>query len=146
MINLHHVHLFAGDLDATIAWWRGMLDAEVAFDGEFGGARNAFLRVGGGRLHLYDQPPREGGGGAIHHVGIRVEDLRALVARMQAKGIAFRNEVREFGWWRYIMCAAPDGVLLELFEIDTADAPDGRVRAYFDEREPPRLNPMKGIP
>lgn len=75
----------------------------------------------------------ECGGGAIHHVGIRVEDLRDLVARMQAKGVAFHNEVREFGWWRYIMCAAPDGVLLELFEIDTADAPDERMRAYFKE-------------
>lgn len=135
MNHLHHVHLFASDIDATVAWWRDMLGAEVAFDGEFGGARNAFLRVGRGRLHLYDQPPREGGGGAVHHVGIRVDDLVGLVARMREKGLVFRNEVREFGWWRYLMCAAPDGVLLELFEVDAAQAPDERVRAYFEDRE-----------
>lgn len=135
MIELHHVHLFASDLDAAVAWWREILGAEVAFDGAFGGARNVFLRVGTGRLHLYDQPPRAGAGGAIHHVGIRVQDLPGLVARMKERGIAFRSEIREFGWWRYIMCAAPDGVLLELFEVDLGQAPDDRVRAYFGDGE-----------
>jgi catechol 2,3-dioxygenase-like lactoylglutathione lyase family enzyme len=138
MIDLHHVHLFASDLDASVAWWREMLGAEVAFDGTFGGARNVFLRVGRGRLHLYDQPPREGAGDAIHHVGIRVNDLAGLVARMKAGGIAFRNDIREFGWWRYVMCPAPDGVLLELFEIDAAHAPDGRIREYFGGDAPRR--------
>ena len=52
---------------------------------------------------------------------------------MKAKGTVFRNDIREFGWWRYTMCAAPDGVLLELFEIDTAHAPDDRVREYFGD-------------
>jgi catechol 2,3-dioxygenase-like lactoylglutathione lyase family enzyme len=132
MEHLHHVHVFARDIAASIAWWRDMLGAEVAFDGDFGGARNAFLRVGGGRIHLYDQPPRGDGTGAVHHVGIRTADLKGLVARLGQRGVVFRNPPREFGWWRYAMCAAPDGVLLELFEIETAHAPDA-VRGYFDD-------------
>ena len=128
--DLHHVHLFASDLEAAIAWWRDMLGGEVAFDGDFGGARNVFMRVGTGRLHLYAQAPRGMPGGAVHHVGIKCRDLPAIVERMKGKGVAFRSDIREFGNWRYIMAAAPDNVLLELFEIDGDNMPE-RLAAYF---------------
>jgi catechol 2,3-dioxygenase-like lactoylglutathione lyase family enzyme len=128
--SLHHIHLFASDLDASIAWWRDMLGGEVAFDGDFGGARNVFMRVGSGRLHLYEQQPRGSTGGAVHHVGIKCHGLPALVEQMKARGVAFRSEIREFGSWRYIMCAAPDNVLLELFEIDAGKMPPA-LAAYF---------------
>jgi len=137
--RLHHVHVFASDIEATIAWWRDMLGAVVAVDTELAGARNVFLKIGGGRLHLYDQPPQDAPkgdgrrGGAIHHIGIRSDDLPALVTRMRAKGAAFRSEIREFGWWRYIMVAAPDGVLLELFAFDD-EALEGGLADYFAER------------
>ena len=129
MNELHHAHIFASDIDATLAWWTAMLGAEIAFDGRMAGARNVFLRLGRGRLHVYDQPPRALGHGAIHHLGVRTDDLRGLVAHMRAHGVAFRSEIREFGHWRYVMVAAPDDVLLELFEIDeTIEAP---LAAYF---------------
>ena len=128
--DLHHVHLFASDLDATVAWWREKLGGEVAFDGDFGGARNVFMRVGRGRLHLYDQPPRGAPGGPWHHVGIRTDDLPALHRRLAAEGVPFRSGIREFGSWRYVMCAAPDQVLLELFQIDTGNMPPALAR-YF---------------
>jgi len=132
--HLHHVHIFAADVDATIAWWRDMLGAEVAVDTEMAGARNVFLKVGSGRLHLYDQPPKApasaAAAGAIHHIGIRSDDLPALVERMRARGASFRSETREFGWWRYIMVSAPDGVLLELFAAD-AEALSGPLADYF---------------
>lgn len=131
--DLHHAHVFCADIEATIAWWTAMLDAEVAVDETLAGARNVFLKVGSGRLHLYDQPPRESGRNAVHHLGVRVGDLRARVAAMRAKGHAFRTDIREFGTWRYVMTAAPDDVLLELFEFD-ADALEGDLRAYFAER------------
>jgi hypothetical protein len=41
------------------------LGAEVYFDGDFGGARNVFMKIGAGRLHLYSQQPRDDGRGAI---------------------------------------------------------------------------------
>jgi catechol 2,3-dioxygenase-like lactoylglutathione lyase family enzyme len=129
--HLHHVHIFASDIDATIAWWREMLGAEVAVDTELAGARNVFLKVGTGRLHLYDQPPKGQPGGAVHHIGIRSDDLPALVERMRAKGAQFRSEIREFGTWRYVMAAAPDGVLLELFAAD-AHALSGPLADYFE--------------
>ena len=124
-VSLHHAHIFASDIAATVAWWCEMLGGEVVFDGEFGGARNVFMRVGEGRLNIYDQAPRnlDHGQGAVHHLGICCDDLRGLVPTLKAKGVAFRSDIREFGNWRYIMCAAPDNVLLELFQADAELTP-----------------------
>ena len=30
--DLHHVHLFASNVDATVAWWCRHLEAKVIFD------------------------------------------------------------------------------------------------------------------
>lgn len=126
----HHVHLFTRDLDATVAWWVEMLGGVVAFDGDFGGSRNVFMHVGEGRVHFYDQRPRDEGKGAVHHVGIRSDDLRALHARLVEKGVPLRSGIREFGSWRYLMCPAPDDVLLELFEVE-GDQLDPALADYF---------------
>jgi catechol 2,3-dioxygenase-like lactoylglutathione lyase family enzyme len=133
MIHFHHAHLFANDLEATIEWYVKALGAEVFYNGDFGGARNAFLRVGEGRLHLYDQRPRDLGKGAVHHLGFRTNDLAALHRRLADMGTPFRSGIREFGSWRYIMCAAPDDVLLELFQIDLEKMPP-QIARFFDDR------------
>ncbi len=130
--HVHHTHLFTNDIDATIAWWVEMLGAEVSYDGEFGGARNVFLRIGSGRIHLYDQAPRDDGKGAVHHIGVRTDDLEALEARLRDKGVAFRSGIRDFGAWKYIMCPAPDGVLLELFQADPEQLGDEAGRYFAD--------------
>ena len=129
-VHLHHVHIFASDIEATVAWWRDNLGGEVIFDGDFGGARNVFMQVGSGRINIYDQPPRGAPGGAWHHVGIQTDDLPALHRRLRARGVSFRSGIREFGSWRYVMCAAPDGVLLELFQIDTEKMPPALARFF----------------
>ena len=71
-MDLHHVHLFAAEIGATVEWWCRHMDARVLFDGKLAGARNVFLGIGTGRLHIYDQVPRDRGRGAIHHLGVRV--------------------------------------------------------------------------
>ena len=128
--HVHHVHVFTEDLDETIRWWTEKLGGEVAFDGDFGGSRNVFMRVGEGRIHFYDQRPRDTGKGAIHHVGIRCDDLRELRRQLIKHGIELRSEIREFGSWRYLMCMAPDNVLLELFEAER-DGLDPELASYF---------------
>jgi catechol 2,3-dioxygenase-like lactoylglutathione lyase family enzyme len=53
MLSLHHAHQFATDVEATIGFWTEGFGAEVVFDEEFAGARNVFLTIGSGRIHLY---------------------------------------------------------------------------------------------
>jgi catechol 2,3-dioxygenase-like lactoylglutathione lyase family enzyme len=115
-IDLDHAHLFASDLDETVRWWSEMLGAQVVFDVEIAGARNVRLAIGRGFIHLYDQPPRVVGSGSVHHLGIQTDDLEALVSSMEAKGFHFRDRIRDLGVLKYVMAAAPDDILLELFE------------------------------
>jgi catechol 2,3-dioxygenase-like lactoylglutathione lyase family enzyme len=57
-LSLHHAHLLASDIEATIEFWTRAFAAIVVYDEYFAGARNVFLTVGAGWLHLYDQPPK----------------------------------------------------------------------------------------
>jgi len=122
-VDLHHTHIFASDIDRTIAWWQRHLGARILFDGENAGSRNVMLGIGRGRLNLYDQAPRDQGRGVVHHVGVRVSDLRDVWARLQTDGITSPNGLREQDGWRYVMVAAPDNLLIELFEFDDPIAP-----------------------
>jgi catechol 2,3-dioxygenase-like lactoylglutathione lyase family enzyme len=131
-LHFHHVHVFSRDCDATVEWWKQALGAEVAFDGVMGGSRNVFMRIGSGRLHIYDQAPKDLAKGAVHHLGIRVSNLVQLHAHLIEMGVTFRSEIREFGSWRYIMCPAPDDILLELFEVDSEDI-EPELSAYFSD-------------
>ncbi|MFM9848951.1 MAG: VOC family protein [Hyphomicrobiaceae bacterium] len=125
--DLHHVHLFASDIDATVAWWCRHLDGKIIFDGELSGSRNVFLAVGSGRLHIYTQPPRGQGRNAVHHLGVKVSNLKEAWQRLQSAGVTSPHGLREHGDWCYVMIAAPDGVLVELFEFDDPAAPVNRV-------------------
>lgn len=122
-IDLHHAHLFASDIDATIEWWCRHLGAKVYFDDMLAGARNVFLAIGTGRLNIYEQSPRDRGRGAIHHLGVKVANLREVWRRLKAEGLTSPHGLREQDGWRYVMVSAPDGILVELFEFDDPSAP-----------------------
>lgn len=115
MLSLHHTHLFASDVDRSIAFWRDHFGAVVLVDAAFAGARNVFMRVGEGRLHLYDQAPKHAGAGTVHHLGIETDELAALVERLKAAGVSV-TDVRRHAEADYAMAQGPDGLLLELFQ------------------------------
>ena len=134
--HVHHVHLFASHLDRPVAFCRDHFGGEVVENAEVAGARNVFMRVGRGRIHFYDQAPREPGRGSIHHFGIQTDDIEGTVARLRASGVAFTKEITELGVWRYIMVPAPDDVLIELFEVDLTAVPS-ELRSYFEPSPSP---------
>ena len=115
--SLHHAHLFASNLGESIKFYKEMFGAKILFDLEMAGARNIMIEIGGSKINFYDQPPKDQGRGAIHHLGIETDNLEALVAHMKSKGFQFINKIKSFGPWKYVMAAAPDNVLLELFEV-----------------------------
>ncbi|HVJ55800.1 MAG TPA: VOC family protein [Aliidongia sp.] len=45
-----------------------------------------------------------------------VEDLAALVAKLRAQGVTFRNEILDGPGGRQILCEDPSGNVVELFE------------------------------
>jgi len=114
--NLHHVHLFASNIDASLKFYAEWFGGKVIWDGSFAGARNIFMQIGGGRVHFYDQPPQGQGKNTYHHLGIQVDDLDDLYRRMKEVGFPLPQPVKRSADGAYLMVEGPDGVLLELFE------------------------------
>ncbi|MFX1389300.1 MAG: VOC family protein [Promethearchaeota archaeon] len=116
-VSLHHAHLFASNLGESIQFYQDMFGAKVLFDLKMAGARNVMISIGSSKINFYDQLPKDQGRGAIHHLGIETDDLEGLVSHMETKGFQFIKEIKNFGPLKYVMVAAPDNVLLELFEV-----------------------------
>lgn len=129
--HLHHVHIFASDIEKSITFYKECFNGHVVLDMELAGARNVFMKIGNGRMHLYDQPPRFSGRGSIHHFGIQTDDIEGAVAHMKARGIVFPKGITDAGFWKYIMVPAPDDILIELFEVDKTQIP-AEYQNYFE--------------
>jgi hypothetical protein len=95
------------------------------------GARNVFMRIGKGRIHFYDQPPKFSGRGSLHHFGIQTDNLEGMVKRLKSKGVVFNKDISDAGFWKYIMVPAPDDILIELFEVDKNKIPP-EFLSYFE--------------
>ena len=57
---------------------------------------------------------------------------KKLAKKLTDSGIKFRSNIHDFGAWKYIMCPAPDNVLLELFEVDENKL-EGGAAEYFSD-------------
>ena len=118
----------------TISFYCDWFEAQVIWDGDVAGARNVFMKVGMVAMHLYDQPPRDLGKNAVHHIGMQVVGLAELYERMKASGLHIPNPIRDFGvGGGYFMLGAPDGVLIEVFEPGLSKVPEVRRYYGFDE-------------
>jgi catechol 2,3-dioxygenase-like lactoylglutathione lyase family enzyme len=122
--HLHHVQIFASDVEKSIRFYQDIFGGRVLMDTEISGARNILMRIGNGRLVIYDQPPKDSGRGGIHHFAIQTDDLEGNVERMKRKGISFKKEITDNGYIKYIMVPAPDNILVEYFEVNKAMLPE----------------------
>jgi len=121
--HVHHVHLFASNLEKSLVFYKTFFGGEIILDMEIAGARNVFMKMGTGRIHFYDQPPKMSGAGSIHHFGVQTDDVERDYQRMKTEGVAFNKAVIDLGYMKYIMVPAPDNVLIELFEVNKALLP-----------------------
>ena len=129
--HIHHVHVFASDIEKSVEFYQTFFSGKIILDMDLAGARNVFMRIGTGRIHFYDQPPKNPGSGSIHHFGIQTDDINAMVKSLKKYGVLLKKEISDFGFWKYIMVPAPDDVLIELFQVDKTKIPD-EYHAYFE--------------
>lgn len=125
-INLHHLHLVTNDVTAFCDFYTANFGAQIVFDDLIDGDRNIFLKIGTGRIHLFESrstPPNERN--AFHHLGMMVNDLDTVVERLSANGVPVSKITRTPGGG-FAMAMAPDNVKIELFEVKSAEA-----RKYF---------------
>lgn len=121
--SIHHVSLIVADTERALAFYRDLLGLAVEPDRPDLGYPGAWLRVGGGQIHLLELPnpdPLEGRpahGGRDRHLALAVDDIDWLIKRLEAAEIPF---TRSRSGRRALFCRDPDANALELVETAAA--------------------------
>ena len=129
-MKIEHIGIATRNLDAALLFWRDALGLEVTHTEvvEEQGVRVAMLPVGEPRIELLE-PTHENSpvakflekrGAGIHHVAVRVEDIRASLARLKGQGARLIDESPRVGAGgcliAFVHPQSAGGVLLELVE------------------------------
>ena len=129
-MRIEHIGIATPKIADALAFWRDALGLEVVHTEEVAeqGVRVAMLPVGEPRVELLE-PTHAGSpvakflekrGAGIHHVAVRVADIRAALARLKAKGARLIDEEPRVGadncLVAFVHPSASGGVLLELVE------------------------------
>jgi len=120
--GMNHFTVLAKDLEATKAFYMGILGLSEGFRPDLGfpGAwlycgKEAVLHIIAGRALPAD--PR----GVLDHMAFSAHDLRATTAKLKSSGIAYDlRRQNESGTWQ-LFCFDPNGARVELdFEASEA--------------------------
>jgi lactoylglutathione lyase len=94
-----HVHLVGSDLDTSEKFYRDMFGAETIARRDASGAVNLMMRLDGINLFIRSPRPAEqvnGDGKELRytydHFGVVVQDLRAAIDELRAKGVKILQE------------------------------------------------------
>ena len=129
-MKIDHIGIATRGIEESLGFWRDALGLEVEHTEtvEEQGVRVAMLPAGEPRVELLeptgpDTPVGrflEKRGPGLHHIAVRVADIRAALARLKAEGVRLIDEEPRVGAGgcliAFVHPAASDGVLLELVE------------------------------
>ncbi len=129
-MQIEHIGIATENLDEALGFWRDALGLRLVHTEEVAeqGVRVAMLPLGEPRIELLE-PTHAGSpvakflakrGPGIHHIAVRVDDIRATLGRLQAQGARLIDETPRVGaegcLVAFVHPASAGGVLLELVE------------------------------
>ena len=129
-MKIEHIGVATRSLDDSLKFWRDALGLEVTHTEvvEEQGVRVAMLPVGEPRIELLE-PTHAGSpiakflekrGAGIHHIAVRVDDIRATLQSLKENGARLIDETPRVGangcLVAFIHPSTAGGVLLELVE------------------------------
>ncbi len=139
-VSMGHLHLLVRDPDAHKQFWTQVMGAAVVKLGP-----NDVMKFPGVLVMLRKGQPAGGTkGSVVNHLGFKVRDLKAAVARMKAAGADFVTQTEVSGgrakgdyWYNepqkalqaFVM--APDGVKIELTEDPSLTVPIAHHHIHF---------------
>jgi methylmalonyl-CoA epimerase len=145
---LDHVGIAVNDLPAALAFYRDALGLEVEASEDVASqrVRAHFVPIGDAKLELLEATASDSPiarftdkrGPGLHHITLRVEDIRAALAQLKARGVRLIDEQprpgAEDALVAFVHPSAAHGVLVELKE-SPAPSPrssvfESRVRRY----------------
>ena len=129
-MKIDHIGIATDRLDETTAVWRAALGLELEGTEEIAtqGVRVAMLPLGESHIELLEPLTEDSAvgkflgkrGPGIHHIAVRVDDIQAALAQLQARGFRLIDEVPRIGAGgclvAFIHPTSVNGVLLELVQ------------------------------
>jgi catechol 2,3-dioxygenase-like lactoylglutathione lyase family enzyme len=97
--NWEHIHLRSPDPETTAEWYRDKLGAEVIKSAQADGSMRIDLNLAGQKVFIAKAAPGKAADApaspylGLDHFGLTVPDIKAAVAALKAKGVAFTMDV-----------------------------------------------------
>lgn len=123
--GLAHIGLFVKDREATVQFYRDVLEFSVVWECELDGpCKIAFMRNGDCMIEVVQRA--EGGNtgdGVIDHIALRVRNIEAMQKKLLTRGVTFETEEPVFNdkvfpnGAKWLMFRGPDGEHLEISEV-----------------------------
>lgn len=129
-MNVDHIGIATRQLDEALTLWQDALGLKVDHTEEVTeqGVRVAMLALGETKIELLEplSPSSPVGkfldkrGPGIHHIAVRVSDIRATLAQLKEKGTRLIDEIPRVGAGgclvAFVHPSSANGVLLELVQ------------------------------
>ena len=147
-MKIEHIGIATYKIEDALKFWRDALGLHVLETEEVAeqGVRVAMLPVGEPRVELLEPTSEsspvarflEKRGAGIHHIAVRVDDIRAALGRLKEQGARLIDESPRVGAGGHLVAfvhpSSAGGVLLELVEHAT-DGHDSEKREISEKRE-----------
>ena len=131
-MKVDHIGIATRQIDEALGLWRDALGLQVDSTEEVieQGVRVVMLSIGESHIELLEPLSQDSPvgkfldkrGPGIHHLAVRVKDIRASLARLKEKGTRLIDESPRTGAGgclvAFVHPAAANGVLLELVQHD----------------------------
>jgi lactoylglutathione lyase len=121
--NWEHIHLRSTDPEATAAWYRDKLDAEIIKSPQPDGSTRIDLNLAGQKIFIAKAMPGKAADApaspylGLDHFGLTVPDIKAAVAALKAKGVNFTMDVTtNRPGVQIAFLTAPENVSIELIQ------------------------------
>ena len=123
----HHIHLVSPDPRKTAQFYQDMFNAKMVNTTELPDGRVSIeISLNSSIVLLMQKPVQEKAAPAtdtaangLDHFGIRTDDIEATVTDLKAKGVKFRDDIREIrDGMKIAYIWAPENVLIELIQAD----------------------------
>lgn len=129
-MKIDHIGIATASIDEAGAFWREALGLEICESEEVAeqGVRVSMLQTGESRIELLEPTSNDSPiarflskrGPGIHHIALRVDNIRAAMSRLSASGARLIDETPRIGAGgclvAFIHPSATGGVLVELVE------------------------------
>jgi catechol 2,3-dioxygenase-like lactoylglutathione lyase family enzyme len=130
VVDLHHFTIRSLDVDATVAFYTGVLGMTVAprplmsMPGAWLNMGTTQVHILGGDAALDAKGQYTPGGGAMDHVGLNAVGYDELRQKVVDSGADYRQaDLRDAGMWQ-LFVKDPSGVVVEL-NFQVAQEPEG---------------------